>query len=220
MSQIDSKAIDVVNALFEKIIRLKPAFKQAWPTDYDFQMVKREWLLSFQRNNIHSLNQIKKGIDKLTDAKTAFVPSPGEFIQLCKIGPEDIGLPPTEDAYREACLKSNPTYGEKKNWSHACVQWAARQVSSHTLCSTSRSFSFPLFEKHYMDSVDLFQKGEIRNQIENKQDESVEIKKQKDVVLPQYKNSKGIGDALKILKGGYVDTEKKPANNITNQGEL
>lgn len=177
MTDLDKEAIEIVNQLFEKLTRIKPAFKQAWPTDYQFNMVKREWVASFKDNNIHSLNQIKKAYEKLRDAPSAFIPSPGEFIELCKPEPQDINAPDLKSAYSEACLKSHPTYGPDKNWSHVAVRNAAREVGSHELRSEPASKTKPMFKKAYEKAIKDYSDNRNMDQIENKRQDNPENKR-------------------------------------------
>ena len=161
----DQKTAQIVNALFEKIIRVKPAFKQGWPTETEFHMAKREWVNSFKRANITSLERIKRGIERLTDSEKSFIPSPGEFIALCKIGPEDIGAPHVEQAYKEACEKSHPCYGDKK-WSHEVVKMAYLASDPYLLRTQQSNKIKPIFEKNYLDACQDFSDGRNLNRIE------------------------------------------------------
>ncbi len=204
---------EFIEKLFKNLTGIFPAFRQAWPDDEIYDQAKLEWMKAFKQVGLNQQTMIQRGIERFRIMGKAFVPTPGEFIEMCKLSPEDRGLLSVEMAYREACLKSHPTYGPEKNWSHPSVKWAARQTSSHTLCNFSRKESFPIFERFYLESINLLEKGELKNQIEDKRDITDEIKKQEATILPQYKNSRGLGDALKILKGGYVDTKPKQENN-------
>jgi hypothetical protein len=78
------KTAEIINALFEKIASILPAFKQAWPNDAAFRSAKQSWNRTFRLANLTDLESIQKGIDKLMLADSAFVPSPGQFIKLCQ----------------------------------------------------------------------------------------------------------------------------------------
>lgn len=168
MTDDDKKTAAVVNALFEKIIRVKPAFRQGWPTETEFQLAKREWVSAFQRANISSLERVARGFEKLVDAPSSFIPSPGEFLALCKTNPEDIKAPPLDQAYNEACQKSHPCYGKEKNWSHEAVRYAASKSGSYFLRTEPVSKSKPVFEKHYEQACEDFASGRIMAQIETR----------------------------------------------------
>ncbi len=74
----------VVNELFAVFRSIFPAFRQAWPTDEDFERSKREWIKAFKLSNLNSLETIKLGVDKYRLLENPFVPSPGQFIAMCK----------------------------------------------------------------------------------------------------------------------------------------
>lgn len=169
----DENAIDVVNQLFEKLILIKPAFKQAWPTERDFQFAKREWIIAFRDAKINSLQQLKRAIDYFRLSPKDFIPSPGQFIAMCQNKPDDIGAPSAEDAYKEACRNSYPD-GLEKKWSHVCVRYATQKSDSFFIRTEARQKSFPIFEKYYLDAIQQFSEGKIMHQIENKRKDTSE----------------------------------------------
>lgn len=158
----------VVNTLFERLISINPAFKQAWPTEYEFQATKKEWVLAFMDAGISSIERVKKGIDKVRLSPSPFIPSPGEFIEFCKVTPEDIGAPSLEKAYREACEKSHPCYGENKNWSHKAIKHACLKIGSFFLRTESTAKTKPAFKEAYLEACEEFAEGRNLNQIEDK----------------------------------------------------
>jgi len=160
----DEKTAQIINALFEKIIRIKPAFKQGWPTETEFQMAKREWVNAFRRANITSLERVKRGIERLTDSEKSFIPSPGEFLALCRLEPGDVGAPPIEQAYKEAIKNAYPD-GLEKRWSHPCVRHAFQQSGAFEMRTEPKSKTQPLFEKNYLDSLDDYAEGKILEQV-------------------------------------------------------
>lgn len=150
-----------------------PAFKQAWPTEGDFKLAKKEWILAFQAANINSISQLKKGIDHFRIQSKAFVPSPGEFIAMCKSSPEDIGAPSLVEAYKEAIRNSYPD-GTKKTWSHPCVRYAAQKSDSYFLRTESKQRTQNVFQKNYLDAIEQFGEGKILHQIENKKTDTID----------------------------------------------
>lgn len=169
----DDNAIDIVNQLFEKLTVIMPAFKQSWPNEGDFKLAKKEWMLAFRDANINSLEQLKNGINKFRKLPKAFVPSPGEFIAMCRQTPEEMGAPSIDVAYNEACTKYHPSYGPNKNWSHPAVKHAAesygQEIHKGTIKETKSKF-----EKIYLDSCQQYQDGKILNQLEDKNKDTPE----------------------------------------------
>jgi Replication protein P len=78
----------LVNELFKTLIRIFPAFKQAWPTTEEFEGAKREWMKAFKLAKVIDSVAIQRGVDKYRLASTPFVPSPGQFIAMCGVHPD------------------------------------------------------------------------------------------------------------------------------------
>lgn len=156
----------IVNHLFDRLMAINPAWKQAWPTEEEFKSTKKEWVLAFIDANINTIEQLKSGLKKVRMKSSPFIPSPGEFIELCKPTPDDIGAPSVEDAYNEACGNALPYITEKK-WSHDVVRYASHKTGTDKLRSEPRSKSFDLFRKNYDDAIELYSSGKVMNQISN-----------------------------------------------------
>lgn len=146
----DNLAIKIINQLFQDLVAINPAFKQAWPTEKEFTQTKRQWMLAFQEAGINSFEQIKLGVQKVRQRASPFVPTPGEFIKLCKATPEDVGAPPTREAYLEACCKSYPSYGDDKHWSHPAVEMARNKVDPYRLTNLPERETYKDFERAYL----------------------------------------------------------------------
>lgn len=165
MFDVDNKTAEVVNHLFRCLVAIKPAFKQAWPTEEEFMNTKKEWIIAFKQENISSLNLIKVGLDKIRISESCFIPSPGEFIALCEPDPEQLGLPSLSQAYKEACETSHPCSGKK--CSHEVIRYARNATGSHFLSSESASVTKPVFEDNYKIAIKLFLDGKIMDQLES-----------------------------------------------------
>ncbi len=74
----------IVNKLFLTFTSIFPAFKQAWPTEIEFENAKREWIKAFNQVGLKDIEEIKKGVDRFRIETTPFVPSPGQFIEMCR----------------------------------------------------------------------------------------------------------------------------------------
>lgn len=195
----DDETSRIINKLFKTLVEIAPGFRQAWPTQSEFDGAKRQWMKAFSDSGLNSVEKIAIGVRHFRKSRKAFIPTAGEFIAMCELTAEEMGAPITEIAYREACEKSNPSYGPNKNWSHPCVQWAARQVTSHTLCNYPREKSFPMFKNFYREAVKLFDQGKIMNQLEDNSKITEDEQKKNSIVLPQYEKSRGLSDVFKIL---------------------
>lgn len=161
MSELDKNTIDIVNQLFEKLVRIKPAFKHAWPTEHEFNMVKREWIASFKDNNIHSLNHVKKGYEKLRDAPSAFIPSPGEFVELCKQSHDFLDWRKAYDvAYR---IMRKEVLNDFSKDQIEIIKHAIKQSDRHFLKNYSKNQTEPVFKYNYEIAVRDFVNGDLKN---------------------------------------------------------
>lgn len=82
---IDADTMEVVDKLFNDLIAVFPAFKQAWPTTDVMDTAKRIWTLAFMTEGFNDLEVIKRGIVEYSLLKNPFIPTAGQFIELCKV---------------------------------------------------------------------------------------------------------------------------------------
>lgn len=162
---IDEKSIKIVNTIFERLVAINPAFKQAWPTDVELAAAKREWVIAFEDSGIKDLHLIKKGLSKVRLDSSPFPPSPGRFMAWCLPDHTDIGAPDLESAYKEACLQAHPQ-SWKKDWSHAAVKHAYQRTGNHTFLNSPADKAFDKFEAHYKQACLDYASGKIMEQIE------------------------------------------------------
>lgn len=78
------KAAEIINILFQELTCILPAFKMAWPTQSDFDNAKQLWTKIFIEEKINNFELIRKGIRKIAMSKIPFVPTVGQFIELCR----------------------------------------------------------------------------------------------------------------------------------------
>ena len=176
---MDSTTRRVVNDLFRALIAINPAFRQAWPSEVELKATKRQWMIAFEEAGIRSLEQLKSGLRRVRHSPSPFIPSPGQFIAMCKANPADVGAPEPRSAYLEAIKNSSKAYlavGEEKRWSHPAVALAADTVSSMDLRSKPESIMFPLFQSSYLDICNEYHAGRNMNRIEGKESEQIESK--------------------------------------------
>lgn len=171
----DYSTVEIVNQLFQRLLAINPAFKQAWPTEEEFKATKKEWVLAFQEANINTIEHLKKGLAKVRLNPSPFIPSPGEFIAMCKPEPEDVGAPSIDKAYREACEKSHPSYGSEKNWTHEAIEYAWRKTRAWELRENSHKESVKnSFKDYYREGVELCINGRNLMQVEDKGQDTAE----------------------------------------------
>lgn len=81
--KVDEKTGKIIDRLFIRLCGIFPAFKQAWPTQTEYNSAKFEWTEAFKSAKLDDVEKIKKGIERFAQLKNPFIPSPGQFIALC-----------------------------------------------------------------------------------------------------------------------------------------
>lgn len=162
----DESTTKVVNELFKEIFSIKPAFKASFETQEDLLTTKRQWMLAFEEENITSIERLRNGFKSLRKSPTPFFPSPGEFLELCKIKPEDIGAPGLDKAYNEAIKNAYPDNTEKK-WSHTAVRHAFHKSGPYYLRTGTANETFKVFKKNYLEACEEVAESRNLNQLES-----------------------------------------------------
>lgn len=96
---------------------------------------------------------IALGMTRLIDLGERRAPTLPEFRALCEPRPEQIGAPPVERAYAEACRNAHPA--ASRRWSHPVVFHAAAAVGLQNLLRMSGGASSSRFEREYLAAVRL-----------------------------------------------------------------
>lgn len=74
----------VFNGLFNQLRAAFPASMANFRTQEDLNEFRRQWLLAFQENGIHSMAQVDAGMRVARSQVRPFLPSPGQFVAWCK----------------------------------------------------------------------------------------------------------------------------------------
>lgn len=146
------KMSKVVNDLFERLKILFPAFRQSWPTEHEFATAKQVWTEAFCLSKMSSTANIELGLKRFMMMSTPFVPTPGEFIGMCRPRPEDVGAPPVDEAYLEVIRNSYP-YEKNKVWTHPCIYHAWTECDTYHLANTQSEKSKADFAQTYLKAV-------------------------------------------------------------------
>lgn len=161
-SRVMGEAKEIVDMLFMAFEEHVKFFRANHPSGYDY--AKREWTKTFAECGV-SKERIQIGIKKMRKSGDFYASiTPAEFLSLCKVSYCEIGAPATQSAYLEACKNSHPCETEKK-WSHKVVRYAAHKTGSHFLRTESKSVTFPVFEKEYLNACQMHYDGKILDQI-------------------------------------------------------
>ena len=145
--------IDAINQVFT-LFRLNyhNQYYAAWPGDDELRQVKKLWLEGLRAFNPRViLRGARKAIEE-----GSYLPNLSNMIQCCR--DSDSALPPTREAYLEACRASSPKAAWR--WSHPAVYHAGRATGWHTLASEAETFSYPLFREQYNRIKEQLLRGE------------------------------------------------------------
>ncbi len=162
---IDARTAKIIDRLFLRLCGIFPAFRQAWPSQEEYNSAKYEWTTAFVSAKLSDVNKIKFGLDKFKGLKNPFVPTPGQFIAMCNPSPGEMGMPSMHMAYKEACENSHPSV-KNKEWSHPTVHHAWKECGSYNLSNWAQVQSRPLFERNYEIACRLFSNGEKLHKID------------------------------------------------------
>ncbi|QDE45336.1 phage replication protein [Citrobacter sp. CF971] len=83
-NQSCSRPWGLFNKLFSELRAAFPASMANFRSQEDVNEFRRQWLLAFQENGIHSLEQVDAGMRVARRQERPFLPSPGQFVAWCK----------------------------------------------------------------------------------------------------------------------------------------
>lgn len=100
---INQQDASLVDALFRQFRQVFPAACATnLKTPADESAAKKQWILAFAENGITNREQLRAGMQWARSKDTPFMPSPGQFIEQCKVGIcKAAGLPDQQDLYRK-----------------------------------------------------------------------------------------------------------------------
>ena len=105
--------------------------------------IKKLWLESLSDYSVeHILKGAKHAIEH-----SEYLPTLNRMLECCQQGLADLGLPPSHNAYVEACSAPSPKSAQA--WSHAAVYQAGRDSDWFFLANNTERTSWPVFKDHY-----------------------------------------------------------------------
>jgi len=152
---------------------------------------KTIWYRAFTQKNIIFSDRVQAAIDKLQDKVFFQPPQLSQFLVLLRDSLD------TERAYEEACKNSHPTITPV--WSDPVIKHAASGISWE-LRTEPKSRSYPLFQKRYLESLIMFENGNMKTELPNNSNCGNEKKKQEELVMKQYKRIDNAPDALDVIR--------------------
>jgi hypothetical protein len=98
---VPEQAAQVFNELFRQLRAAFPAMMAGIKDQSDLNELRKQWVMAFAENGIHSMAQVDAGMRIARQQETPFLPSPGQFIAWCKQGEiRAAGLPDIDELYR------------------------------------------------------------------------------------------------------------------------
>ena len=82
----------IFNNLFSELRAAFPASMANFRDQADVNEFRRQWLLAFQENGIHTLEQVAAGMRVARRQERPFLPSPGQFVAWCKQSGGALGI--------------------------------------------------------------------------------------------------------------------------------
>lgn len=205
---------EMFNQFFGELMAIRPAWKQAFPTDELLKTAKNQWSIALLEARVNQ-EQLTIAMRKLRQSPDDFFPSVGKFLELCKPSPQDYGLPTLEAAYREVCDKCG--YVGHVDWSHKAVYHAIKQVGLFDFRQMTNERAFEAFKTAYKATVKAVMNGEVLPEVPK----AIERKKE------PVKSSEAIANThlanLKAMFGKPSQQPQKQDNHIdpllANDGE-
>lgn len=148
----------VFNGLFNQLRAAFPASMANFRSQDDLNEFRRQWLLAFQENGIHSMAQVDAGMRVARRQERPFLPSPGQFVAWCKQSGGALGIT-VDQVIAEYWDWRNRSFefasSEQFPWSqpvmyHICVELRHR--------STERQLTHGELAREAGDLLDLWEK--------------------------------------------------------------
>lgn len=157
--EVDASTIAFLDDLFARLKGLCPAWRNAWPTQKEYEAAQDEWLAEFIRNGICRDDQIQYGIRMTAAARKDFVPTCGQFVAWC-FSPEALRIPPVEFAYKQALRNTHHTQVAFGRWTHPAIYHAAVASGFTSLQLLDRELGLKRFAKKYEEQCYRIGRGE------------------------------------------------------------
>ena len=118
--EVAQQAAWAINDIFKSLQACFPAWRNAFPTEHEFDIAKRVWSKALVESGVTHIADIKLGMRQARASPSDFFPSVGRFIQWCTPSPEDFGLLSVGRAYIAAC-NGNAKRDTTRPWPQALL---------------------------------------------------------------------------------------------------
>lgn len=151
------RVAQVINGVFTQLTATFPA-AVANRSQEDMNELRRQWVMAFRENGIHSMAQVDAGMRIARRQERPFLPSPGQFVAWCKQSGGALGIT-VEQVIAEYWDWRNRSFeftsSEQFPWSqpvmyHICVELRHR--------STERQLTHGELAREAGDLLDMWEK--------------------------------------------------------------
>lgn len=157
--ELNAFARQNINAIFQRLQAIFPAWRTAFPSAEALAEAKKVWVMALIDARICSTEQISRGMAKARLSESDFFPSAGKFVGWCRLSAEDMGAPVTSSAYHEASSHCHQVM--EHTWSHPAVYEAGRRSGWFEM--RNGKVSIKQFTDHYIAAIeDLANGAEIK----------------------------------------------------------
>lgn len=146
------EAINQVFALFR--LNYHNQYYAAYPDAGQLNQIKKLWLDALADLPVE---QILRGARHAIET-SEYLPTLHRMLESCRESLSALGLPPTREAYLEACNAGSPKSAQA--WTHPAVYLAGRDSDWFFLASTPEARALPVFRGHYEDYAARVLRGE------------------------------------------------------------
>jgi len=210
----EEKTKKVLNRLFTRFERIFPKFWVNIKSQDHLNGIKDEWFECFQRARLTNLDQILAGIARAQESKLEYLPKASAFIDWCtNTDPESLGFPHHQLAYGHS-IKMNTQFSDHKYPDERVdkvIRHAINQIGGFEYRTMNDSKAREAFERYYSISVRDFINGklkEINKMLEDNSDVTEEIKRQDDVIKPEFKEIKGRNAAMEAIRSMGINVKR------------
>jgi hypothetical protein len=151
----------VFNGLFNQLRAAFPASMANFRTQEDLNEFRRQWLLAFQENGIHSLEQVDAGMRVARRQERPFLPSPGQFVAWCKQSGGVLNIT-VENVIAEYWDWRNRSFeftsSEQFPWSHPVMYHVCVELRHR---STERQLTHSELGREASDLLDMWERRVI-----------------------------------------------------------
>ncbi len=210
----EEKTKKVLNRLFTRFERIFPKFWVNIKSQEHLNGIKDEWFECFQRARLTNLDQILAGIARAQESKLEYLPKASAFIDWCtNTDPESLGFPAHQEAYYHS-VKMNIQFSDHKHPDERVdkvIRHTIQQIGKFEYRTMNDTKARQAFERYYSIAVRDFINGNLKDiakMLEDNSEETQEIKRQDDLIKPEFKEVKNHRAAMDAIRGMGINVKR------------